>query len=97
MKIGTQEHRDAFCRNFQQTFTEYDPAGLPWPDLDADALERMRAVPFWEEVFYTERRAGAIVAAFTETVSDPVLKDALALQGWEESRHAQLIRVMSDK
>jgi hypothetical protein len=97
MKIGSQEHRDAFCRNFKQTFTEYDPAGLPWPALDAEALGRMRAVPFWEEVFYTERRAGAIVAAFTETVSDPVLKDALALQGWEESRHAQLIRVMIDK
>jgi hypothetical protein len=97
MRIGSHEHRDAFCRNFKLTFTEYDPPGLPWPELDEDALTRLRAVPFWEEVFYTERRAGAIVAAFTETVSDPVLKDALALQGWEESRHAQLIRVMIDK
>src|SRR5262249_7610297 len=97
MRIGSQEHRDAFCRHFKQTFTEYDPATLPWPELDADALQRLRAVPFWEEVFYTERRAGAIVAAFTETVTDPVVKDALALQGWEESRHAQLIRVMIDK
>jgi hypothetical protein len=97
MKIGSQEHRDAFCRHFKQTFTEYDPAVLPWPELDEEALNRLRAVPFWEEVFYTERRAGAIVAAFTETVSDPVLKDALGLQGWEEARHAQLIRVMIDK
>jgi hypothetical protein len=38
-------------------------------------------------VFYTERRAGAIVAAFTH-------KAALALQGEEETRHANLIRVM---
>src|SRR5215475_891978 len=97
MRIGSNEHRDAFCRHFKQTFTEYDPAGLPWPELDEEALQRLRAVPFWEEVFYTERRAGAIVAAFTETVTDPVLKDALALQGWEEARHAQLIRVMIDK
>ncbi|MBV8186850.1 MAG: hypothetical protein JO339_06385 [Alphaproteobacteria bacterium] len=97
MKIGSLQHRDAFCRHFKQTFTEYEPATLPWPELDQEALSRLRAVPFWEEVFYTERRAGAIVAAFTETVSDPVLKDALALQGWEESRHAQLIRVMIDK
>jgi hypothetical protein len=57
----------------------------------------MRAVPFWEEVFYTERRAGAIVAAFTKTVSDPILKEALALQGEEETRHANLIRVMIDE
>ncbi|MBS0517795.1 MAG: hypothetical protein JSR90_03840 [Proteobacteria bacterium] len=97
MKIGSQEHRDAFCRHFEQTYTEYDPHTLPWPDLDDAALQRLRAVPFWEEVFYTERRAGAIVAAFTETLTDPVLKSALALQGREETRHADLIRVMIDK
>jgi len=65
--------------------------------LDDEALQRLRSVPFWEEVFYTERRAGAIVAAFTETVADPVLREALALQGREETRHAKLIRVMIDK
>lgn len=97
LKIGSLEHRDAFCRHFTETYTEYDPDTLPWPELDEAALARLRAVPFWEEVFYTERRAGAIVAAFTETVEDPVLKKALALQGEEESRHARLIRVMIDK
>ena len=66
MKIGSLEHRDAFCRHFLQTYTEYDPNTLPWPVLDDEALHRLRSVPFWEEVFYTERRAGAIVAAFTE-------------------------------
>ncbi len=97
MKIGSLEHRDTFCRHFKQTYTEYDPKTLPWPELDDAALQRLRSVPFWEEVFYTERRAGAIVAAFTETVADPVLKEALALQGEEESRHARLIRVMIEK
>jgi len=97
MKIGSQEHRDAFCTHFTQTYVEYDPKTLPWPVLDAAALHRLQAVPFWEEVFYTERRAGAIVGAFTETVDDPVLKAALALQGEEETRHANLIRVMIDR
>ncbi len=86
MKIGSQEHRDAFCRHFTQTYTEYDPNTLPWPVLDDEALQRIRSVPFWEEVFYTERPAGAIVAAFTETVA-----------GREETRHARLIRVMIEK
>src|SRR5215470_10576873 len=97
MKIGSQEHRDAFCSHFVQSYVDYDPKTLPWPALTDEALQRIRAVPFWEEVFYTERRAGAIVAAFTETVSDPILKQALALQGEEETRHANLIRVMIDK
>jgi hypothetical protein len=94
MKIGSEEHKNLFCRHFMQTYQEYDPKTLPWPDLDEAALNRLRSVPFWQEVFYTERRAGAIVARFTETVKDPVLKEAIALQGFEEARHAELIRVM---
>ncbi len=97
MKIGSQEHRDAFCAHFTRTYVEYDPKSLPWPVLDPAAQHRLQSVPFWEEVFYTERRAGAIVAAFTHTVSDPILKAALALQGDEETRHANLIRVMIDR
>jgi hypothetical protein len=97
MRIGSLAHRDAFCSHFAQTYIDYDPKALPWPVLDEAALHRLRQVPFWEEVFYAERRAGAIVAAFTETVTDPVLKAALALQGEEETRHADLIRVMRDR
>jgi hypothetical protein len=94
MKIGSEDHKNLFCRHFEQTYQDYDPKTLPWPDLDEAALQRLRSVPFWQEVFYTERRAGAIVKAFTDTVTDPVLKHAIALQGEEEARHAELIRVM---
>lgn len=94
MKIGSEEHKAFFCRHFMETYQEYDPKTLPWPDLDEAALQRLRSVPFWQEVFYTERRAGAIVQAFTKTIDDPVLKEAIALQGAEEARHAELIKVM---
>jgi hypothetical protein len=97
MKIGSQAHKELFCRHFVQTYQDYDPKTLPWPDLDEVALTRLRSVPFWQEVFYTERRAGAIVKAFTDTVTDPVLKHAIALQGAEEARHAELIRVMIER
>jgi hypothetical protein len=94
VKIGSEEHKEFFCRHFVQTYTHYDPETLPWPDLDEAALQRIRSVPFWQEVFFTERRAGALVKAFNETVRDPVLKEAIGLQGEEEARHANLIRVM---
>jgi len=97
MKIGSEEHKAAFCRHFMETYQEYDPDTLPWPDLDEASLQRLRSVPFWQEVWYTERRAGAIVDAFTKTIKDPVVKEAVALQGLEEARHAKLIRVMIDK
>jgi len=92
--IGTPAHRDLFCRHFKQTHQHYVPAELPWPQLDEVALQRLRGVPFWQEVLHTELRAGAIVKAFSETIDDPVVREAIELQGFEEARHAELIRVM---
>ncbi len=92
--IGSEAHKALFCRHFHATYQSYVPAELPWPELDEAALGRLRAVPFWQEVWHTERRAGAIVRAFSETVADPMLKAAIDLQGFEEARHAELIRVM---
>jgi len=72
----------------------YDPKTLPWPELDGPALDRLRAIPFWQEVLHTERRAGAIVGAFARTIDDPLVREAVDLQGFEEARHAELLRVM---
>ncbi len=99
MKIdaGSDAHRDLFCRQFIDTHERFDPETLPWPELDDAALARLRGVPFWQDVFHTERRAGAIVDAFTPHVADSVVREAVALQGVEETRHAKLIRVMIDR
>ena len=45
-------------------------------------------------MLYTERRAGAIVAAYARTIADPLVREAVTLQGFEEARHAELLRVM---
>jgi hypothetical protein len=92
--IGSEAHKELFCRHFKATYQHYVPAELPWPELDEAALARLRAVPFWQEVLHTERRAGAIVAEFAKTVSDPLLREAIDLQGFEETRHAELLREM---
>jgi hypothetical protein len=97
VKVGSEDHKELFCRQFLKTHELYDPATLPWPQLDDAQLGRLRSVPFWQEVYHTERRAGAIVAAFTPMVQDPLVREAVALQGVEETRHARLIRVMIDR
>lgn len=97
VKAGSEAHKELFCRQFIATHQVFDPEALPWPELDAEALARLRGVPFWQEVYHTERRAGAIVDAFTPQVIDPLVREAVALQGVEESRHARLIRVMIDR
>jgi hypothetical protein len=94
MKIGSDEHKERFCRDFIVSHCRFDPATLTWPDLDDVALRRLRAIPFWQEVLYTERRAGAIVDAYARTIADPLVREAVALQGFEEARHAELLREM---
>ncbi len=94
---GSEAHKTVFCRQFIDTYQDYDPETLPWPELSEAELARLRGVPFWQEVYHTERRAGAIVDSFTEQVSDPVVREAVALQGFEERRHANLIRVMIER
>lgn len=99
MKIeaGSETHKELFRRQFIDTHEVFDPATLAWPRLDEAELARLRGVPFWQEVYHTERRAGAIVDAFTPHVTDPVVREAVALQGVEETRHAKLIRVLLDR
>jgi hypothetical protein len=94
MRIGSEAHKERFCRQFIDSHQRFDPETLPWPELDEAALGRMRAVPFWQEVLHTERRAGAIVCAFAGTITDPLVREAIDLQGIEEERHAQLLGVM---
>ena len=97
LKAGSEEHKAFFCKQFIDTYQDYDPETLPWPELTDVELARLRGVPFWQEVYHTERRAGAIVDAFTPQVTDPVVREAVALQGLEERRHADLIRVMIER
>jgi hypothetical protein len=72
----------------------YNPEQLPWPELNAPDLERLRAIPFWQEVLTTERAAGAKVDAYAATVSDPLVREAIVLQGVEETRHARMLECM---
>jgi hypothetical protein len=94
MKIGSDEHKQRFCAQFIASHDRYNPETLAWPDLDEAALSRLRAIPFWPEVLYTERRAGVIVNAYATTITDPMVREAVTLQGFEEARHADLLRLM---
>ena len=91
MKPGTPQHRDLFCRTFVETHVAFEPEQLPWPELDEVHLARLRSIPFWGHARSIERRAGTMVTAFARTLDDPVIRDAVALQGYEEERHGRLM------
>ncbi len=94
MDMGSVAHRDLFCQAFIATHRRWDPADLAWPDLGRDALDRLRRLPFWGEAVATERETGEKITAYAATVVDPVLREAITLQGIEEVRHAHLLEVM---
>ena len=91
MQVGTPEHRELFCRTFIDTHVEFEPSELPWPELDAVNLKRLRAFPFWRYARSIEQRAGRMVTAFAQTLDDPLIHEAVALQGKEETRHGRLM------
>jgi hypothetical protein len=91
MRIGSDAHLTLLCREFIDTHDPFEPAQLPWPELDEASVAKLRALPFWDEAIRTERRTGAKVTAYAAHETPPLLREAVALQGYEETRHAALL------
>jgi hypothetical protein len=94
LHIGSAEHRALFCRDFIDTFHPYEVREVHWPELDDADLRRLRALPFWGEAVSSERTASARVRAMADVEPDRILREAIALQAYEESRHAALLESM---
>lgn len=94
MKIGSEAHKDLFCQSFMNSHLLYEPETLAWPELDSAMIERIQRIPFWDEALYTERKAGVMLKAYAETVEDPQIRAAIALQAAEEARHGRVIGYM---
>ena len=93
--IGSQEHRDVFCGVFIETHRPFDPEAIRWPELDAESLRRLRALPIWDEAVRTEAATAVEVQALGKVEEDPVLARAIALQGYEEGRHAAILKLLT--
>ena len=94
MTDGSQAHKDLFCRHFIDTHLAFDASTLPWPELDSITIERLRAIPFWSVAVAAERNAGLMVTRYAQTIEDPLIREALAVQGVEETRHGQILAEM---
>ncbi|WP_175760736.1 ferritin-like domain-containing protein [Burkholderia anthina] len=87
VRIGSDAHRQMFCRMLLDTHNPYKPAVIDWPALQPDALKRLTSLPIWDIAVQTEGRASIRVATFAATVDDPLLRRALEMDGGEEARH----------
>lgn len=95
--IGSQAHKDLFCKFFVDSHVPYTPEGLNWPELEEAARKRLAALPIWEEAVRMEATTALAVATMGEVEPDPVLSETIKLQGYEEGRHAEVLRLLTSR
>lgn len=95
--VGTEEHKHLFCRTFIETHEPYNPAEMSWPEIDEESRARLLSLPIWDEAVNTERETAAKVQRMSEIESDPLVREAIALQGFEEQRHATLLNLLTQR
>ena len=94
LEPGSARHGDAMCRMFIDTFHPYRPAVLDWPDLAPATRARIVALPIWDIAVQTEGKARLRMAAYAGTRQEPAMREALALNAWEEQRHKDVLARM---
>ena len=89
--IGSDAHRDAACRMFRDTFNPYRPSIIDWPELSPDALARLTGLPIWDIAVQTEGKARLRMSAYGKSLADPVWREAIERNAWEEGRHKDVL------
>jgi len=93
--MGSEEHKNLLCRTFIDTHDPFKPSEIRWPDLDAEGLARLKAMPVWNEATRTEAATAVKVQSLGDTEKDPLLAEAISLQGYEEGRHAEVLVLLT--
>jgi hypothetical protein len=94
LQLGSEEHKQRFCRMLLDTFDPYKPTVIAWPHLDDAAKARLTGLPFWDVAVQTEGYASRRVQAMADSVRDPLLKEAVNLNAFEEGRHKLVLEHM---
>jgi hypothetical protein len=92
--LGSEEHLRLFCLELLETHDPYKPAVIAWPTLDDETRRRVTSLPIWDIAVQTEGRAGTNVKTFAERNCAGLLKEAVEMNAFEESRHKQVLANM---
>ena len=94
-RIGSEQHKRLFCETFVRTHRPFEPESVRWPDLGEQSLARLKSLPIWNEAVRPEAATALEVQTLGRLEPDPILAQAIALQGYEEGRHAALLALMT--
>ena len=87
IEIGSAQHKLMFCEMLLSTHNPYKPAVIDWPTLAPSVLKRVTSLPIWDIAVQTEGRASIRVSTYAASVDDPLLREAITMNGDEEARH----------
>lgn len=94
VRVGSEAHKELFCRMLLDTYDPYKPAVIPWPQLDGDALARLTSLPFWDIAVQTESETSMQMQLIADETEDPLIRKALTLNAFEERRHKEVLQNM---
>ncbi len=97
IQYGTEAHKELFCREFIETHRPFEPPDLPWPDLSQEVIDKLAGFPIWDYAIHTERQVFNKLTAYAREIEDPLLAEAMALQAYEEGRHADILKYFLDR
>ena len=93
-RLGSEAHKTLFCNQLLETHDPYKPAIIDWPKLDEETRGRIVSLPIWDIAVQTEEKAGWNVRSYGARIDDPLLKAAIAMDAFEESRHKLVLSHM---
>ncbi len=94
IRRGSPEHLRLFCLELLETHDPYKPSIIDWPPLDDETRQRIVSLPIWDIAVQTEGRAGLNVKTYGERSCTGLLKKAVDMNAFEESRHKQVLANM---
>jgi hypothetical protein len=94
IRFGSDAHLRLFCRALLDTHDPYRPALIDWPPLAEETRGKIVSLPIWDMAVQTEGRTGLFVKTFGETIDEPLLRAAIDMDAFEESRHKTVLADM---
>jgi hypothetical protein len=95
IEVGSVAHRELLAQFFMDSYVDYVPEQVQWPQLNEESKSRLVSLPFWQEAVSTENVTSNTVALAAALEADPGLRKAIELQGFEEGRHARLLQALT--
>src|SRR6516165_12194324 len=68
--LGSEEHKQAFCRMLLDTHNPYRPSVVDWPILEPEARDRLAGLPIWDIAMQREANQTRGVLSGAKRVTD---------------------------